>query len=102
MRQQGLEQRFVENLLTCQCAVLCGQRLVLEGLQLRRDIALGVLERLAPAVVVGHFVRLAIRYLYIEAMHAVVFHAQVGDARTRALACLKVDQELATVLGNVS
>ena len=51
------EQRLVEQLLAGERALLRRERLVLEGLQLRRDVALGVLQRLPPPVVVGHLAR---------------------------------------------
>jgi hypothetical protein len=64
--QQLLEQPFFPR----QRPLLGAQRLVLEGLQLGRDEALGVLQRLAAAVVVGHLVELPLRDLDVEAMHA--------------------------------
>ncbi len=53
-RRELVQQLFVEEFLARQCAVIGGERLVLEGLEFRRDVALGVLQRLAAAVVVRH------------------------------------------------
>jgi hypothetical protein len=59
-RLQRVEQRLVEQLLARQRALLRRQRLVLEGLELRRDVALGVLQRLAALVVARHLGGLAL------------------------------------------
>ena len=98
VRLQLVEQLLVEQLLARQRAVLRRQRLVLEGLQLGRDEALGVLQRLAALVVGRHLVDLALRDLDVEAVHLVELHAQVGDAGARALARLQVEQEGVAVL----
>jgi len=95
--QQCLQQRIVERAFTCECPLLGRQGFVFEGLQFRRDVALGVLQRLAPAIVVRHLVGLAARDFDIEAMHLVVFDAQIADAGTGPFACFEVDQELPTV-----
>ena len=76
------------------------QRLVLEGLQLGRDEALGVLQRLAALVVGRHLVDLAGRDLDVEAVHPVELHPQVGDAGAGALARLQVEQEGVAVLAD--
>ena len=52
MADQAFQQLFVERLLAGQGAALGRQRLVLEGLQFRRDEALGAFQGL-PADVVG-------------------------------------------------
>ena len=92
-RQQFVEDRFVEQLFAGQRAFLRRQRLVLEGLQFRRDVALGVLQRLAAAVVVGNLVGMGVRDLDVEAMHLVVFDLEAGDAGALALADFHVDQD---------
>lgn len=61
--------------------------------RLGRDEALGVLERLAAAVVVGHPIQVAAGHLDVEAMHLVELHAQVGDAGAGLLACFQVEQK---------
>ena len=53
------EQLFVEQFFARQRAFLRGQRLVFEGLEFRRDVALGIFQRLAATVIVGHLVGLA-------------------------------------------
>ncbi len=75
---QLIEQLFEQPLLAGQGALLGRQRLVFKGLELGRDEALGVFERLAAAVVVGHLARLALRDFDVEAVHLVELHAQVG------------------------
>jgi hypothetical protein len=97
-RLQSREERLVQLALAGAGALLRRQRLVLEGLQLRRDVALGVLQRLPPPVVVRHLGGLAVRHLDVEAVHAVVLDAQVRDARARALARFEVEQEGAGVV----
>ena len=80
VRLQRVEHLLVQQLLARKRSFLRRQRLVLESLQLRRDVALGVLHRL-PAPVVGRYlVDLALRDLDVEAVHAVVLNAQVVDA----------------------
>ena len=59
VRLQRVEQLFVERLLERQRPVARRERLVLECLQLRRDVALGVLQRLAAPVIVRAPSRLA-------------------------------------------
>ena len=98
VRLQRVEQLLVEQLLARQRALLRRQRLVLEGLELGRDVALGVLQRLAALVVGRHLVGLALRDLDVEAVHLVELHAQVGDAGARALARLELEQEGVAVL----
>jgi hypothetical protein len=88
---------LVEPLLARQGALLRAQGLVFKGLQLGRDEALGVLERLAAAVVVGHLVDLALRDFDVEAVHLVELHAQVGNAGAGALAGFQVEQEAVAV-----
>jgi hypothetical protein len=97
-RGASVSSSVEEQLLARQRALLRRQRLVLEGLELRRDVALGVLQRLAPAVVVGHLVAVGAADLDVEAMHPVEFDLQVGDAGARALAGLECEQELAAVV----
>jgi hypothetical protein len=88
---------LVEPLLAGQRALLRAQGLVFKGLELGRDEALGVLQRLAAAVVVGHLVELALRDLDVEAVHLVELHPQVGNAGARAFAGFQVEQEAVAV-----
>jgi hypothetical protein len=60
VRRQVGQQLVVQHLFAHEGAVLRRQRLVFEGLEFRRDVALGVLQGLAAAVVVRHLVRLAV------------------------------------------
>ena len=92
-------KRLEQRLLARQRAVLRRQRLVLEGLEFRRDVALGVFQRLAAAVVVGHghLVRLRAADFDVEAVHLVVFDLERGDAGARAFAGFQFQQEGAGV-----
>ena len=98
LRRQIGQQRVVQLALAVAGALLRRQRLVLEAFQLGRDEALGVLQRLAAPVVIGHLVELALGDLDVEAVHAVVLDAQVGDAGALALAFFEIEQEGAGVV----
>src|SRR5687767_8514690 len=98
MRREIVDELLVEELFAGERPLLRRERLVFEGLQLRRDIALGVLQRLAPAIVDRNVVRVRARDLDIEAVHAVVFDLEVGDAAPRALPRFEVEQERAAVV----
>jgi hypothetical protein len=54
------QNALVEHFFTRQRTLLRRQRLVLEGFQLGRDVAFGVLQRLPAAVIVGTFAALAL------------------------------------------
>ncbi len=88
---------LVEQLLARERAILRRERAVLERLQLRRDVALRVLERLPAPVVVGNLLRVGVGDLDVEAVHAVVLDLEIGDAGARALARLQRHQEFAAV-----
>src|SRR4030043_132620 len=60
--------------------ILCRQRTVLEGFQFRRDVALGVFQRLAAAVIVGDIFRLRAADLDVKAVHLVVLDLEGADA----------------------
>ena len=92
------DQALVEQLFARERALLRRERAILERLQLRRDVALGVLERLPAPVVVGDLLHVGVGDLDVEAVHAVVLDLEVGDAGARALARLERDQELAAVV----
>ncbi|MNV30376.1 hypothetical protein D3C71_1216400 [compost metagenome] len=90
---QLVEDLFVQPLLAGQGTLVGRQGLVLEGFQLGGDEALGVFQRLATAVVVGHTVEVAAGHFDIEAVHLVELHAQVGDAGARLLAGFQIQQK---------
>jgi hypothetical protein len=98
MGLQLVQHLFVQPLLARQGALLRAQGLVFKGLELGRDEALGVFQRLAAAVVVGHLVHLALRHLDVEAVHLVELHAQVGNAGAGALARFQVQQKRVAVV----
>ena len=88
-----VQQRFVKRALAHQGTLARRQHLVLEGLQLRADVALRALDGLAPRVVRGHLVGLRASDLEVVAMHAVVADLERGDAGRGALALLEIDEE---------
>src|SRR5689334_12643186 len=65
------EQPLVERLLARERALLRGERLVLERLELRSDVALGVLELLPAPVTVGNVAAVEVRAFDVEAVQAV-------------------------------
>jgi hypothetical protein len=93
LRGERIEQGLVEELLARQRALAGRERLVLEGLELGRDEALGVLHRLPASVIGRHLARLALRDLDEEAVHPVELDAQVRDAAALPLARLELEQE---------
>ena len=97
LRQHGIQQLLEQLALACQGPFAGTQRLVLERLQFRCQVALGVLERL-PARVVGRQLRcLGTADLDVVAVHPVVADLQVGDAGTRPLALLQLQQVAAGI-----
>ena len=70
------QQLLVQLALARQRLLARAQHLVLEALELGRDEALGVLQRLAADVVLRHVVGLRARDLDVEAVHAVVAELQ--------------------------
>ena len=98
LQLQGIEHLLEQELFTGQRAFLRRQCLVFEGLQFGRDVALGVLQRLAALVVGGDFVDLALSDLDIKTVHAVELHAQIGNAGAGALTRFQIDQEAVAVV----
>ena len=90
---QLIEQFLKQILFPGQGALLRAQRLVFKGLQLGRDEAFCVLQRLAAPVVSGHLVKLTLRDLDEKAVHLVVLHAQIGNAGARLFTRLDVQQK---------
>ena len=97
MRLQRVQHLLVQPFFACQRAFVGRQGLVFKGFQFRRGEALGVFQRLAAAVVGGHFAGLALRHLYIEAMHFVELHAQVADAGAGFFARFQIQQKAVAV-----
>ena len=73
------------------------QRLVLKGFELGCDEALGIFERLAAPIVVGHLVDLSLGDLNEKAVHLVVLHPQIGNASAGFFAALQVQQKAVAV-----
>ena len=93
MRGQLGQQLLVERPLARQRPLAGRQRLVLEGLQFRRDVAFGRFQRLAAPVLGGDAVGMTAAHLNVETVHAVVAHLQRGDAGTLALARFHLGQK---------
>ena len=94
---QLADEPLVEQLLARERALLRGQRLVLERLQFRRDVALRVAQGLPAAVVVRDLVDVRVRDLDVEAVDLVELDLERRDRRALALAPLEVGEERAAV-----
>src|SRR5205814_6109175 len=92
------DELLVKAFFAREGSILRRKRLVLERLELGRNVALGVLQRLAPAIVVGHLLRVRVRDFDVEAMHAVVLDLEICNARASALTRFERDQEFAAVI----
>ena len=71
-------------------AIFGGQDVRLFRLQFWRDVALGVRDRRAAFVVLGHLLGRAARHFDEEAEHLVIAHAQRLDARNACVLSLPV------------
>ena len=89
-----LAERDEEFVLTCLELVLGAQHLGLARLELRRDIALGVRQRLTTLVVRRHLVAMRVRDLEVETEHLVVADLEARDARALTFAGLEVRDPL--------
>src|SRR5690606_19930370 len=78
-------------------AALGRQGLILEGLQLGRDEALGAFERLSTDIVGGRLFGLFARQLDKVAVHPVVANLEVRQTGASLFACLQIHQVLASV-----
>ena len=94
---QLVQHLLIEPLFTGQGPFLGAQGLVFKGLEFGGDETLGILERLAAAVVVGHFVDLPLGDLNEEAVHFVELHPQVGNAGAGFFAHFQVEQKTVAV-----
>jgi len=97
---QVVQQLFKQPFLARQRPLLGGQGLVLEGLELGGDEALGVFEGLSAAVVVGHTVELTLGDLDVKTVHLVELHPQVGDAGAGPFTAFKLQQKAVAVVLN--
>ena len=97
MRGEEAEQLVVERFLECERAVPRRERLVLELLQFRRDVALGVLERLPAAVVGRDLAGVGVGDFDVETVHVVVGDAQVRYAGAATLARFELGEEGARI-----
>ena len=98
---QGLDEVAEQRSFARQRLGLAGERVVLEPLEFRHDVALGVLEGLAPDVVGGHGVGGRARGLDVVAVHPVVADLQSRDTRALPFAHLERRQPIGSVLGQV-
>ena len=99
MRQQPLADVFEQLLLERDRAVAGGQGLVLELLQLRRDVPLGILHRLSADPRRGDFVAVRVGHLDVVAEHLVVADLQRADRRLGDEPRLVLGEPLLTVDG---
>ena len=97
VRLQRLQQRLVKLLFAHQRALARRQGAVLERLQLRRQVALDVFQRLPAAVIGRQVVGVGPPDLDVKAVHAVVFDLERGNAGALALARLQRQQKTAAV-----
>ena len=74
-----LEKALEQQPLALQRLGLAGERFVLELLELGHDVALGVLERLAPNVLRGHLSRRVPAGFDVVAVDAVEAHLEIGE-----------------------
>ena len=88
------DEVVVEGLFKRGASFARRDRLVLEGLELFRDVAFGVLEGLSARVTCGDVRRLRLRDFDVKALHAVVFDAQRRNARGLSFTFFEVDQEV--------
>src|SRR5262249_46666969 len=89
------EQLLVEHLFTRERTLLCRERLVFERLELGRDVALGILERLAATIIVRNSGRMRMTDFDVEAMHTIEFDLETGDAGALALSYFQGQQKFA-------
>jgi len=94
---QLVEQLLVQPLFPRQCPFLRRQGLVFKRLEFGRDVALGIFQRLAAAVVGGHLVELALRDLDVKTMHLVELHTQVGNAGAGFFAAFELQQKTVAI-----
>jgi hypothetical protein len=95
---QLVEQLLIQIFFARQGALLGAERLVFEGLEFGGDEALGVFQGLAAAVIVGHLVELALRYLDEKTVYAVELDAQVAYAGARFLVGFEVQKKAVAVV----
>ena len=96
------DEAVIELLLKRGGALLRGECLILVVLELGRDEALGVLERLSAVVFDGDGRGLSLGDLDVEAVDAVVLDAKAREPRLFALALFKVEEELARVVAHLA
>jgi hypothetical protein len=77
---------------------LAESALSFEAFEFRRDVALGVLQGLPAAVVVGNLFDVGVGDLDVKAMHLVELDLEIGDAAAVAFARFELDEEGAAVV----
>ena len=88
------QQCVVEILFPCQGAFARAQHLVLECLELGRDVAFNGLQGLPSDVVVRYSVTLRFADFDVKSMDAVISDLEGVDSRLLLLLRLEVEQEL--------
>ncbi len=92
LRGQRVKQAVKELAFTREGAVAAAKHLVFELLELGRDVALGVLDGLAPLPVERRALRKAARQLDVVAVHAVVGDLELCQPGAAPLAILELEQ----------
>jgi len=83
-----IEQPFLSR----QRTILSGQYFIFPEFELRRDVALGIFQRLAATIVLRDLVRLSAADFYKESVYTIELYAKRGDTSARAFASLEFEQ----------
>ena len=81
-------ERIKEGAFACNGARLGGENFVFKRLQLRRDVALSVAQRLAARELCGRLCRVGMRDFNVVAKHTVVANFEAWNAVSFAKFCL--------------
>ena len=99
MRGEAVEQHFEQGFFARKCAFLRGQGFIFKRFEFGRDVALGVFQGLATAVIGGDVFRLGAADFDVKAVHLVVFDLERVDAAARAFAGFELQQKRPGVTG---
>ena len=80
--------------------LLRGQHLFFVSLEFRRDVALGVLERLLPLIILGNLLGVSVRDLDVVAEDFVEPHLEARDTGARNFVGLETGNPLLAAAGN--
>ena len=82
--------------------VFCAEDLLFHLLELRRNVPLGIRQRLLALILIRHLRQIGLCDLNIVPEHAVVTHAEGFDLRALALCRFEVFQPSLRIIGDVS